>query len=83
MPDRLKAPPIKDAIDFDIKLPACSHSQLRNGVPLYYINSGAEEVAMVELVFMAGNAYEKKNGIAATTNYLLKNGTSQKNAFAL
>ena len=83
MPDRLIAPPIKDAIDFDIKLPACSHIQLRNGVPLYYINSGAEEVAMVELVFMAGNAYEKKNGIAATTNYLLKNGTSQKNAFAL
>ena len=38
---------------------------------------------MVELVFFAGNWYEDKNIVAGTTNFLLKNGTSKKSAFAI
>ncbi|HJY21966.1 MAG TPA: hypothetical protein VJ279_03720, partial [Hanamia sp.] len=76
MPDRRIAPSIKDAVDFDIILNPATHFKLSNGVPAYYINDGAEEVAQVDLVFNAGNSYETKNGIAAATNHLLKNGTS-------
>jgi len=83
MPDRKIAPPIKDAIEFNITLNACSRFSLSNGAPVYYINDGAEEVAMIEFVFKAGNSYENKNGVAATTNYLIKNGTSKKNAFEI
>lgn len=83
MPDRRIAPLIKDAVDFDIILNPATHFKLSNGVPAYYINDGAEEVAQVDLVFNAGNSYETKNGVAAATNHLLKNGTSRKNAFEI
>jgi predicted Zn-dependent peptidase len=83
MPDRTIAPPIKDAISFDIKLKPCTRFSLSNGAPVYYINDGAEEVAMVEFVFDAGNNFEDKNSIASATNYLIKNGTSKNNAFQI
>ena len=83
MTDRTIAPPIKDAIEFNIALKPCTLFSLSNGAPVYYINDGAEEVAAIDFVFKAGNSYENKNGVAATTNYLIKNGTSQKNAFEI
>lgn len=83
MPNRTIAPKIKDAVEFNIILKSCSNIHLSNGVPLHYINDGAEEVAEIDFIFTAGNCYEKKNGIAATSNHLLKNGTSKKNAFEI
>lgn len=83
MLDRTIAPQIKDAVEFDLKLKPCEQFTLDNGVPVYAINAGAEEVVMVELVFFAGNSYEEKNIIAAATNNLLKNGTSNKTAFQI
>lgn len=83
MPNRTIAPPIKDAIDFEITLKPCTRLSLSNGVPVYYINDGAEEVAMIDFVFEGGNNYENKNGVAVATNYLIKNGTSKKNAFEI
>lgn len=83
MPNRTITPPIKDAIDFKITLPPYTKFLLSNGAPVYYINDGAEEVAVVDFVFDAGNIFESKNTIAAATNYLIKNGTTQKNAFEI
>jgi len=83
MPNRTIAPPIKDAIDFDIILKPCTRISLSNGTPVYYINDGAEEVAMIDFVFEAGNNYETKNGVAIATNNLVKNGTSSKDAFQI
>lgn len=83
MPNRTIAPPIKDAIEFDITLKPYTRFSLSNGAPVYYINDGAEEVAAIDFVFKSGNSYENKNGVAATTNYLIKNGTSKKNAFEI
>lgn len=81
--NRKAAPIITDPINFDLKLKSIEKFTLDNGVPVYSINSGAEDVMMVELVFFSGNCFEKQNLIAATANYLLKNGTSQKTAFQL
>lgn len=83
MIDRTKEPPIHDAVDFDIQLKPYQHFTLDNGVDVYAVDGGAEEVIMVEWVFYAGNWYEQKNIIAATANFLLKNGTSTRNAFAI
>ena len=83
MPNRTIAPSIKDAIEFEITLNPCTQSKLSNGVPLYFINDGAEEVAQLDFVFKAGNSYEKQSAIAGSTNYFLKNGTSTKNAFEI
>lgn len=81
--NRKIAPPIKDAVDFNLQLKPAEVFRLDNEVPVHSINAGAEEVALVELVFYAGNWYEDQNIVAATTNYLLKNGTSKKTAFEI
>jgi predicted Zn-dependent peptidase len=81
--NRKAAPVIKDAIEFNLQLKPYKKFNLINGVPVYTINAGAQEVVQVELVFYAGNWYEEQRSIAAATNYLLKNGTSTKSAFEI
>ena len=81
MLNRSIAPPITDAVNFRLELKPYEKFTLDNGVPVYAINAGAEEVMSVEIVFFAGNSFEEKNIVAAATNFLLKNGTSKKKAF--
>jgi zinc protease len=81
--NRKQSPLIKDAVEFDLKLKPYEKYTLRNGADVYAINAGAEEVLQVEWVFYAGNWFEKKNLVAASTNFLLKNGTGAKTAFQL
>ena len=81
--DRTQPPVIKDAVEFDLKLKPYDKYVLNNGAEVYAIDAGAEEVLQMEWVFYAGNWFEKHNLIAASTNFLLKNGTKKKNAFQL
>ena len=81
MLNRLEAPAIKDAIDFDLQLKPYAKYTLDNGVEVYAIDAGEEEVIQAEWVFFAGNWYEEQNLVAATANHLLKNGTRTKTAF--
>jgi len=83
MIDRLAQPLIKDAVEFKLQLKPCEHFLLDNGVPVYTINAGAQDVLQVELVFYAGNWFEQQRSVASATNYLLKNGTNKKTAFQL
>jgi predicted Zn-dependent peptidase len=74
------------AISPDIKmidtlhLPAVQMFPLDNGVPVYSINSGEQEVVKVELMFRAGKWYETKNLVSDLTNRMLREGTSTKSA---
>lgn len=81
--NRKQPPLIKDAVDFNLQLKPYEKYVLNNGVEVYAINAGAEEVLQVEWVFFSGNWYEKNNLIAASTNFLLKNGTSNKTAYQI
>jgi zinc protease len=81
--NRKQPPIIKDAVEFDLKLKPYEKHVLNNGAEVYVIDAGAEEVLQLEWVFYAGNWFENKNLLAASTNFLLKNGTSKKNAFQL
>jgi len=83
MIDRTKSPLIKDAIEFNLKLKPYEKFVLDNGVEVYAINAGAEEVLQVEMIFFAGNSSETINGVAAATNYMLRNGTATKTAFQI
>ncbi len=83
MLNRTIAPPIKDAVDFNLALKPYEKIILKNNAPVYALNAGVEEVMMLEFVFNAGNCYEQKNIVAAATNSLLKNGTSKKTAFQI
>ena len=68
---------------YHLELKACNRFKLDNGVEVYAIDAGAEEVLQMEMVFYAGNWYEEKNGIASATNFLLKNGTRNRTAFEI
>jgi zinc protease len=81
--NRSQAPLIKDATEFDLKLKPYDKYVLDNGVEVYAVNAGTQEVLSLELVFSAGNWFEQQNNIAAATNYLIKNGTKNKTAFQL
>ena len=83
MLNRKKSPKIIDAVELDLHLKPYTKFTLDNGVEVYSIYAGAQEVVMVEMVFFAGNWYEEKNVVAASTNFMLKNGTKQKKAFAI
>ena len=83
MLNRKKSPKIIDAVEIDLQLKPYTKFTLDNGVEVYSIHAGAQEVVMVEMVFFAGNWYEEKNVVAASTNFMLKNGTKQKKAFAI
>lgn len=83
MLNRKSAPLIKDAVEFELQLKPCEKFALDNGVPVYTIDAGAQDVLQVELVFYAGNWYEQRKGIAAATNFMLKNGTATRTAFQI
>ncbi|HEX5669469.1 MAG TPA: pitrilysin family protein [Chitinophagaceae bacterium] len=82
-PDRKTPPRIKDAVEFDLTLKPYEKFVLDNGIEVYAVSAGPEEVLQVEWVFNAGNWYEDQNGIAGATNHLLKNGTRNKTAFEI
>ncbi|HMI77277.1 MAG TPA: pitrilysin family protein [Ferruginibacter sp.] len=81
--NRVEAPHIKDAIEFDLLLKPYELFSLDNGVPVYTIDAGAQEVLQMEMVFYAGNWFEQQRSVAAATNYLLKNGTGKRSAFQI
>ena len=83
MLNRNIAPEIVDAVDFNLKLKQADKFTLYNGVEVYTINAGAEDVMAIEWVFAAGNSQEDQNLVAATTNFLLRNGTTTKTAFQI
>ncbi len=81
--DRKQAPGIVDAVDLNLKLRPAEKYSLKNGVEVYAINAGAEEVMSLEWMFFAGNCFEEQNLVGATSNFLLRNGTSKKTAFQI
>ena len=83
MLNRTEAPVIKDAIEFDLQLKPYQQLVLDNGIKVYSIDAGSQEVVQLEMVFYAGNSYESANAVAAATNQLLKNGTNIKSAFEI
>lgn len=82
-PNRKQAPRIKDAVEFELTLKPYDKMVLDNGIEVYAVSGGAEEVMQVEWVFYAGNSYELTNGIAGAANHLIKNGTKTKTAFEI
>ena len=83
MLDRKIIPTIEEAVHFDLQLKNCDRFTLDNKVPVYAMNAGAQDVVMVEWVFDAGNWYDKQPMVAATTNFLIKNGTISKTAYQI
>jgi predicted Zn-dependent peptidase len=78
--DRKTAPAIHDAIDFDYQLPPINKSSLKNGIPMYWLSAGVQDVVELDIVFPAGIWQEPKSAVALATAGLIKNGTSRQTA---
>lgn len=81
--NRKKAPAIIDTASLHLSLPPYRYFKLNNGVDVYAIHGGTQDVFQAEWVFYAGNSYETSNNVAPATNNLIKNGTKKHSAFEL
>ena len=78
MLDRAIAPQFGTIKDVKLIEPQVHH--LDNGIPVFTVNAGSQDVTKIELVFSAGTAAGKRILIASTTTKLLTAGTSTKTA---
>ncbi len=78
MIDRSKAPLIQSVHQAHLHQPLIH--QLDNGIQLYEIKMGEQDVLKLELVFKAGRWYEQEKLIAKATSQLLKAGTASYTA---
>lgn len=76
--NRAIEPPIN--IISSVTLPHYELRHLDNGVPLYLINAGEQDVVKIELMYNAGKWYEEQNLVADFTNRLLRGGAAGKTA---
>lgn len=74
MLDRTKAPEIR--MPEDVQLPTYEKHLLDNGIPVYEVHLGTQEVVKLELVFDAGRPFEHKQLVARATTSLLREGTA-------
>lgn len=79
--NRTQAPEIK--LIESVSLPEFELLHLDNGVPVYVINEGGQEVVKLELMYKAGKWFEEKNLVADFTNRMLREGTTKHSAKAI
>ncbi len=79
--DRTIAPPFGriDKVDF------VKHKEFKldNGIPVYIVSAGNEEISRIELLFDAGDYRSGKAMVASTTNSMLNEGTKQHTGLEL
>ncbi len=83
MLDRRTPPPVHDALEFQYALPPIHREALSNGLPLYWLSAGVQDVVEIDWVFPAGVWWEPKPAVAHATAGLLKNGTARRSAQAV
>lgn len=76
--DRTKAPPFRTIDSIDIQ--QAVWYQLDNGIPVYAVDAGSQELTRIEFVFRAGNFYQERPLIAHSVSNLLENGTVNRSA---
>jgi predicted Zn-dependent peptidase len=79
MLNRTLAPPFNKSTAFNLLVP--EKQFLRNGMEVYFVSGGSQDVVRVEIVFPAGRWFETKWGAAYFTANLLSKGTPTKTSF--
>lgn len=75
MVDRSKAPTLQPIEELQIPEPAKEH--LDNGIEVYRLNIGDQQVVQMEMIFRAGRWYEPKELVSNLTARMLKEGTTK------
>ena len=79
--NRVIEPELKLTNKVDFTLP--EKIILDNGIQAYVLNAGEQEVAKLELVFMAGEWYGEFSMLASAVNELLESGTAKRTAYEI
>ena len=79
--DRTKVPSIRN-LD-SIRIPEYKEYTLSNGLPVYALNIGTQDVIKLELVFRAGRTVEHKKVVSRATQDMLKEGTKSYKNFEI
>lgn len=77
--DRKRAPGFVKSTSFDLIAPDVV--RLPNGIDLFFIHGGSQDVIKIELLFDAGKWYDTKWGASYFTSNQLSKGTKQKSSF--
>lgn len=78
MINRTEAPAFKTIESIDVI--KAKHEKLANGINLYSLSAGSQEIVKIEFIFKAGMYHQPAALIASTTNSLLEAGTKSFNA---
>ena len=81
MLDRTIAPPYLKTSSFNLITP--EEKRLPNGIEVFFIPGGSQEVLKIELVFQSGRWFEEKLAAAYFTAQLLSKGTKDKSSFEI
>lgn len=81
MLDRTIAPPFVKSSSFDLITP--EDARLPNGIEVYFVPGGSQDVLKIEFVFEGGRWFETKTAAAYFTAQLLSKGTATRNSFQI
>lgn len=73
MLNRTQAPPFKTISGIDVM--KVTHAQLSNGIDVYSLSAGSQELCKLEFIFKAGMYQQPAPLIASSTNTMLESGT--------
>ena len=77
-----KEPPKKHEIS-RLHLPKPQKITLDNGIPVYLVEMGTQEVLKLQVIFRAGRPFEHKRMVARATSRMLKEGTTNYSSAAI
>ena len=72
------APAYQDIESVNVTLP--DMSRLDNGIPLYALNAGTQDIIKITLLFRAGSLFQPFPAVAFSANAMLTEGTSRHSA---
>jgi predicted Zn-dependent peptidase len=76
--DRTIQPELFPVQHVELNIP--EHFRLNNGIPVWYLNLGSQDVLRVEFIFPAGTACHENQLVPSFANSMLQEGTRQKSA---
>jgi len=80
-PDRTREPSVETVESVSLIHP--EHFTLSNGIPVYAMPGGRQEVVRTEILFTAGTSCQQKALVASSCNNLMQEGTEKHDANAL
>ena len=81
MLDRTAAPSFVKSASFNLITP--EEDKLSNGLHVFFVPGGSQDVVKVEFVFEAGRWFEQKTTAAYFTSHLLSKGTKHKSSYEI